>query len=110
MATFTAFRGISLYYGDPDDSKVDIRSINVDPTVAPGVAADVDTVAFAPSGAVFVKEGVGDQDWSPQGTVGGLIGTIPFCLADGSDDNIPLKGTKVPFLLADNSEDDIGLV
>jgi len=112
MSTFPSYRGVSLYFGDPDDSKVDLIGVASDPSAGAGLSADLNTVAISPGGLSWTKTGAGDTDWTGGGQLGGggVSGNVPFCLADGSEDNIPLTDGKVPFLLADGTPDNIGLV
>src|SRR3989304_3159458 len=54
--------------------RVDLVSVDVAPTIAPGVAAPIGSLAMLTTGGLYQKTGAADTAWTLNGTGSGTVG------------------------------------
>jgi len=101
--------------GDSDTEKVGIFAGIGNPWDEV-IGAPVGSSFFKTSGDKYRKTGAGDTmlDWTlgldPNAGTGGGNQCIPFFLASGVMDNIPLSSGEIPFFLANGSYNSIPII
>lgn len=74
--------------------------------------APVGWLYYRTNGEVWRKKTIGNtlSDWELASVGNQCCGVIPFCNADGSEDNVAMINGEIPFCNSDGTDDHIALV
>lgn len=95
--------------------EIRVIPFNGDPSTI-GLQAPLGSLALRTDGLAHQKIGAADTDWTQGSQIGApstggtIPACLPFCLASGVEEHIPLELNQVPFLLSDGTPANFDLV